>query len=384
MVSGLQEVHTELTKRNITFWVTTGEPKQEVVNFVKKHKIGAVVSDFNPLRIPNEWRNDVAKHILVSFVEVDAHNIVPCWVASDKEEYAAYTFRPKIHRQLAEYLVDIPRVVTHDVVYEKTPTLLDWQSVINLAIDDVPVVDWLTPGTKAGKKQADNFIANHLGRYAQDRNDPNLSGLSNMSPYVRFGQVSAQWLAMQVYTARAPKLSKEAYLEELIVRRELSDNFCFYNQKHDLVAGAHDWAQKSIAKHQADTRERLYTQDEFEGAETHDALWNAMQNQMVRTGKLHGWCRMYWAKKILEWTPDTQTAIDIALYLNDKYELDGRDPNGVVGVMWSICGVHDRAWTERPVFGKIRYMNFNGAKRKFDVAQYIATHSTENVSLFDE
>ena len=149
------------------------------------------------------------------------------------------------------------------------------------------------------------------------------------------------------------------------------------------MAGAHAWAQTTIAEHAKDTREFLYTCAQFEVGETHDELWNAAQLQMVTTGKMHGFMRMYWAKKILEWTPDTQTAIDITLYLNDKYEFDGRDPNGVVGVMWSICGVHDRAWTERPVFGKIRYMNYNGCKRKFDVAAYVAAYGPKPVALFE-
>jgi deoxyribodipyrimidine photo-lyase len=178
-----------------------------------------------------------------------------------------------------------------------------------------------------------------------------------------------------------PKDAKDAFLEELIVRRELADNFCYYNQQYDTVAGSHAWAQKTIAEHKDDVREHLYSRDQFERGETHDDLWNAMQSQMVTEGKMHGWCRMYWAKKILEWTKSTQEAIDIALYLNDKYELDGRDPNGVVGVMWSICGVHDRAWNSRPIFGKIRYMNFSGAKRKFNVSQYIDKYSKSS-SLF--
>ena len=167
------------------------------------------------------------------------------------------------------------------------------------------------------------------------------------------------------------------------MRRELTDNFCFYTADYDKVAGAHAWAQKTIAEHAKDTREYTYQRKELETAGTHDELWNAMQIQMVTTGKMHGWCRMYWAKKILEWSDNTQMAIDRALYLNDTYELDGNDPNGVVGVMWSICGVHDRAWNETPIFGKIRYMNFNGAKRKFDVQAYIHKYSAAN-TLFDE
>ena len=384
MISGLDEVQAELHSLGISFWVTEGNPGTSVSKFVKDHNIGAVVSDFNPLQFTDIWREEVAEKIPVSFVEVDAHNIVPCWVASNKEEFAAHTFRPKMHRLLKEYLVSIPKIKKHNYGYKKVPTAVDWEGIKKQVDSSVEPVQWLTPGAKAGKKRAKKFITSQLDSYAANRNDPNKLGVSHMSPYLRYGQVSAQWLALEVHRAKADKESREAYLEELIVRRELTDNFCFYNKNYNKVEGAHAWAQKTIAEHKKDAREYVYSFKQFETAETHDELWNAMQTQMVLEGKMHGWCRMYWAKKILEWTPDVQTAIDTALLLNDKYELDGRDPNGYVGVMWSICGVHDRAWGERPVFGKIRYMNFNGAKRKFDINAYIEKYSATTESLFDE
>jgi deoxyribodipyrimidine photo-lyase len=164
---------------------------------------------------------------------------------------------------------------------------------------------------------------------------------------------------------------KESFLEELIVRRELSDNYCFYNDKYDQFEGFHPWAQKTLNEHRGDKREYVYSLEEFEEAKTHDDLWNAAQMEMVRRGKMHGYMRMYWAKKILEWTESPESALEIAIYLNDKYELDGRDSNGYAGIAWSVGGVHDRAWNERPVFGKIRYMSYNGCKRKFDIKRYI-------------
>jgi deoxyribodipyrimidine photo-lyase len=174
----------------------------------------------------------------------------------------------------------------------------------------------------------------------------------------------------------------EFFLEELIVRRELSDNFCFYNPNYDSVAGFHEWAQKTLEEHRGDKREYLYNKDEFESAKTHDDLWNAAQSQLVQTGKIHGYMRMYWAKKILEWTKSPEQALEIAIFLNDKYALDGCDPNGYVGIAWSVGGVHDRAWTEREVFGKIRYMNANGCKRKFDTQKYIDTWQNGKTELF--
>jgi len=161
------------------------------------------------------------------------------------------------------------------------------------------------------------------------------------------------------------------YLEELVVRRELSDNFCYYNDLYDSVKGAASWAQETLQAHADDKREYVYTKTALEEGKTHDSLWNAAQKELTVLGKMHGFMRMYWAKKILEWTASPEEALEIAIYLNDKYSLDGRDPNGYVGCMWSICGIHDQGWKEREVFGKIRYMNYNGCKRKFDVDAYV-------------
>jgi deoxyribodipyrimidine photo-lyase len=385
MFTGLKEVQTELEKLHIPLVVLAGRAHSVASSFVAEHAIGEVVGDFNPLDFIDRRKQRVADSIAVRYTEVDTHNIIPCWVASDKEEFAAHTFRPKVHRQLPEFLVDIPAPQPHPHIFASQLPTVDWSALATTqSVDDTVLpVDWLQAGGAAAQRVLRAFIKDRLNGYDSDRNNPNLDSLSNLSPYLRYGQISAQRVALEVHDATAPKADKEAFLEELIVRRELTDNYCYYNERANQVAGAHEWAQKTIAEHKDDKREYVYTFAEFETAKTHDELWNAMQRQMMMTGKMHGWCRMYWAKKILEWTPDVQTAIDTALDLNDKYELDGCDPNGVVGVMWSICGVHDRAWTERPVFGKIRYMNFNGAKRKFDVTAYIERYG-DTSKLFDE
>lgn len=386
LLRGLAETAKTLAKKQIPFVLLEGQPQSSIGDFIRQQAVGELVCDFHPLRQPRQWRTDIAKKSAVRVTEVDAHNIIPCWVASDKQEFAAHTFRLKVHRQLKTYLTDFPTVKIQSVVGPITASAIDWTaSKQSLQADrSVAPVKWLIPGPQAAKKQTQNFITNSLDQYSEHRNDPNQAVLSNLSPYLHFGQLSAQWLASQVQQARDTSAdSRAAYLEELIVRRELTDNFCYYNAQYDSVAGAHPWAQKTIAEHAQDEREYIYGRKELEEGKTHDELWNAMQLQMVQEGKMHGWCRMYWAKKILEWSEHAQLAIDRALYLNDTYELDGNDPNGVVGVMWSICGVHDRAWGQRPVFGKIRYMNFNGAKRKFDVAAYIKTHTVKQ-TLFND
>ncbi len=378
MFRGLSEVEDELRALDIPFYLLQGKPEVTLSDFVAKHQVGQVVCDFNPLRFTDDWRVRVGATITVRLCEVDAHNIIPAWIASPKLEFAAYTLRPKIHRLLPEFLTKF-RMLEKQTVPATLSSQIDWEGLINEVVTDrtVAIVDWLVPGSIAAKKNLGIFCAERLDAYAEKRNDPTLNFLSHLSPYLHFGQLSAQRVALTVSGAVASKPSRDAYLEELIVRRELADNFCFYNSDYDTVPGAHAWAQKTISEHADDKREYVYTALEFEQAQTHDELWNAAQREMVTTGKMHGFMRMYWAKKILEWTPDAQTAITSALYLNDKYSLDGSDPNGVTGVMWSICGVHDRAWNERPVFGKIRYMNYNGCKRKFDIAAYMEKFSEE-------
>lgn len=385
MLRGLREVSETCASLNIPFVMLQGAPTETIPAFVAKYGVGEVVVDFNPLRFTDAWRREVGEALPVRLTEVDAHNIVPCWVASPKQEFAAHTFRPKVTKHYRQFAGSIPGITAHPYTAAVESSEVDWEALRTASsIDDsVPAVDWITPGPTAAAEQLQRFITEHLDTYATKRNDPNEAALSDLSPYLHFGQISAQRVATEVLAASADSESRDAFFEELVVRRELTDNFCFYNQQYDTVSGAHEWAQKTLAAHRDDPREHIYTRAEFESAQTHDPLWNAAQMQMVREGKMHGFMRMYWAKKILEWTNTPEYAIEVALYLNDRYELDGTDPNGVVGVMWSIAGVHDRAWTERPVFGKIRYMNYNGCKRKFDVASYIARYTEPDPDLFD-
>ncbi len=370
MIEGLKEVEIKLTKLNIRFVLLTGKPEEQIPDFVKEKNAALLVTDFNPLKIINRWKDKVKSKINIPFHEVDAHNIVPVWEASNKLEFAAYTIRPKIKKLLPEYLDDFPRIKKLSHV-KFTGNKTDWEKLYeSLEIDkSVKPVKNFGFGEKEANKILKKFIENKLKNYSVDRNNPNKNGLSNISPYLHFGQISAQRIALALNDFENDE-SVASYLEELIVRRELSDN-CYYNPNYDNFDGFHDWAKTSLNLHRDDRREFLYSLEEFESANTHDDLWNAAQLEMVSTGKMHGYMRMYWAKKILEWTKSPEEALEFGIYLNDKYELDGRDPNGYVGLAWSIGGVHDRAWGERPVFGKVRFMNYNGCKRKFDVKNYI-------------
>jgi deoxyribodipyrimidine photo-lyase len=370
MLKGLEEAAGELNSLQIGFAIATGSPPEELLRFCKEIKAGAVVADFSPLRNGQEWRTRVAKQAEVAMFEVDAHNIVPCWKASPKQEFAAYTFRPKINKLLETFLVPFPKLKPHPYQMHLAP--IDFVELKrSLRLDEsVMEVDWLVPGEKAAHKAFKNFAKTRLNIYDKQRNDPTVQAQSDLSPYLHFGHISAQRIAWELSQSHAPEQT-ESFLEELIVRRELADNFCFYNPCYDSIDGFPDWAKLTHKQHATDPRVYHYSDQEFEEAKTHDDLWNAAQREMVLKGKMHGYMRMYWAKKILEWTPSPKEALRIAIWLNDKYELDGRDPNGYCGIAWSIGGVHDRAWFDRPIFGKIRYMSYNGCKSKFSIKAYI-------------
>lgn len=378
MLRGLAEVEQDLTVKEISFRLLMGEPDVEIPKFVKKYKAAALISDFDPLRIKQEWKSKVMAKVAVPFYEIDAHNIVPHWIASPKLEYGAYTLRPKIQRLLPEFLYEPRKVLKHPVQWQESVGKVDWQKALkHLRINrKIPEVSWIKPGEKAARRMLRAFIKQKLTSYPEERNDPTLDRQSNLSPYLHFGQLSALRAALEVRASSASPEAKEAFLEELIVRRELSDNFCFHNAHYDNIKGFPEWAQKTLDAHAKDPRDYLYSLEQFENAETHDDLWNAAQREMVQRGKMHGYMRMYWAKKILEWTESPEQAMDIAIGLNDTYELDGRDPNGYTGIAWSLGGVHDRAWKERPIFGKIRYMNRKGCERKFSVQTYIDKYVT--------
>jgi deoxyribodipyrimidine photo-lyase len=373
MLKGLHQVARDLASLNIPFFLLTGDPAQELPRFAEEYRIGVMVSDFSPLRLVRNWKSAVAERIGVALEEVDAHNIVPCWLASDKAEYGAYTLRPRLQRLLPEFLEDLPPLSRQPVAWQGKRPDLRWDRVTTqLAIDlSVPEVTWLSPGERPARARLDYFLEHRLPHYGEGRNDPTLAGQSDLSPYLHFGQLAPQRVALEVKRRRGHDASREAFLEELIVRRELAENFCFYQPHYDTVGGFPAWAQKTLNEHRGDKREPLYSPEALESGRSHDELWNAAQRQMVRRGKMHGYLRMYWAKKILEWTASPEEALSLAIYLNDKYELDGRDPNGYAGIAWSIGGVHDRAWGERPIFGKIRYMSYNGCRAKFRVEVYI-------------
>jgi deoxyribodipyrimidine photo-lyase len=373
VLDGLQIVERDLANHRIPFFLLIGSPETVLPQFVKKHRVSTVVTDFGPLRLQRQWKKGVTDVMKVPFYEVDAHNVVPCWTASPKLEYGAYTIRPKIHRLLHEFLTEVPPLRTYPIPWDEQWPANDWgKARQSLRVDtSVEEVAGIKAGTKAGMALFHRFVESKLADYHEHSNDPTADVRSGLSPYLHFGQVSAQNLAfeLQRYDGHIP--SQEAFFEQLVVRRELAENYCWYQPAYDTVDGFPSWAKETLDAHRRDIRPYLYGGEQLELAETHDDLWDAAQREMMITGSMPGYLRMYWAKKILEWTSVPDEAMRIAIYLNDKYQLDGRDPNGYTGIAWSIGGVHDRPWSQREIFGKIRYMSFDGCRRKFDVGRYL-------------
>lgn len=372
MLEGLAETWRTADRLGLPFFLIQGDPSEEVPRFLREWRTSLTVTDFDPLRKKADWRSAAMNRCDSGFEEVDAHNIVPCWMASPKQEFAAATFRPKINRHLPDRLEFLPPPLSRSMSWPGEADTAGNQKI--LARYDEPTDGKWRGGSSQALSALAKFVGERLHGYGERRNDPNLDWTSGLSPYLHFGMISAQRVALTVMSAGAPRSDKDAFLEELIVRRELSDNFCFYNRSYDSTEGFPTWARATLRDHQGDRRDYMYNREELERARTHDPLWNAAQVQMVTEGKMHGWLRMYWAKKVLEWTETPAEALRIVISLNDRYEMDGRDPNGYVGAAWSIGGVHDRAWTERPIFGKVRYMNLNGAYRKFDADRFASRY----------
>ena len=370
MLEGLYEVEKSLKDRNIKFALWKNSPEIGATEI--SNGASLVVVDKGYQRIECGWRNYVADNIDCPLIEIETNTVVPVEEVSMKEEYAAATIRPKIKRIIGQYMAHLDPVKPI-----KSSSSMDFDS---LDIEDIDVLiksldidksvgtaPDLFGGTSEAKSHLDLFIKTKLDRYDDLRNNPNLHYLSNMGPYLHFGQISPLYIALKIEQTESP--GKDPYLEELIVRRELSMNYVYYNNNYDSFDGLPNWCKRTLGLHEKDARDYIYSIKDFENASTHDTYWNAAQNEMMHTGKMHGYMRMYWGKKVIEWSKSPKDAYETLTYLNDKYELDGRDANGYTGVAWCF-GKHDRPWAERKIFGNIRYMNDKGLKRKFDPDAY--------------
>ena len=358
-------------------------PRHSVLAVADELHAAIIIGDENPLREPERWRRAVAERARVAVLTVDADVVVPT-VLFAFEEYAARTLRPKLHRVLPLYLTEEPSGpaprATNPLPEGQRPdsdpvdpgaVLAAWTHLESVPL--VPPALRLAAGEAAALRQVDTFVADGLARYQTSRNHPDdASGTSRLSAHLHFGHLSPRLLARRVIAAPVPVESRDAYIEQVILRRELAINYTARNPRYDSYDGIRAWGRATLALHRADARPVVYNTEQFEHGLTHDPLWNAAQHEMVLTGFMHNYLRMYWAKKILEWTPDPAEAFDLCVRLNDRYQLDGRDPNGYAGIAWAIGGKHDRPWPGRPIFGTVRSMTSAGMKRKIDVAGYIA------------
>jgi deoxyribodipyrimidine photo-lyase len=375
---GLPDIEQDLQRRNITFLMRRA-PHESHEQLLSDVRAAFLIGDENPLRVPEQWRKQLASRIAIPFWTVDADVVIPSNLI-EKAQYGAYTIRPRLYRLLPDYLHlyenphanhawKRPHGFYSDSVHEDITR--DWT---NLDRSVAPVEAW-QGGTHAALKRLRHFTGKLLADYEAQRNHPETDCTSGLSPYLHFGHIGPLTIALAVEAAakadQTLRPARDSYFNELIVWRELAINFVRYTPNYDSSDCAEAWAKQTIAEHARDQREHLYTLQQLKAAQTHDPLWNAGQLQMLRHGWMHNSIRMYWAKKILEWTPDIATAMKYCIHLNDKYFLDGRDPNGYAGIAWALLGKFDRAWGERPIFGKIRYMSGASTGKKFDSRRYI-------------
>lgn len=347
----------------------------------------AVVDDYPAFVLPAVTRAALARtaDAGVPVLAVDDNGVVPL-AEMEKRHYAARTLRPVLHRLLPAYLHPLeerePRRADPDVAVPVEGLADDLRGATDADLDamvascdvdhDVPPSRRFPPGRAAGSARLDRFLADGLGRYAAESADPGSDARSGLSPYLHFGCLSAREVALRVLAAYAPGDDVDAFLEQLVVRRELAFNFCRFTpgERHASLEALPEWARETLAEHADDERPWLYGREAFERAETHDEVWNAAQRELLHTGTIHGYARMLWGKKIIEWSPDYESALETMIALHDRYALDGRDPATYANVLWCF-GLHDRAFGERPVFGKLRPMTTESTRRKHDVDRYL-------------
>lgn len=382
LLEAVPETSRRLSQRGIGYLFHLRRRRADPNNalYLLAERAALVVTDDYPVFIPREHNRSVPAKIGLPFIAVDSSCVVPMRLF-EKKEYGAYTLRPKLHRLLAAHLrpVDrvelrvpfkgkLPHAELHTTVTGDNIAALVAACEIDHAIKPVPAA---RGGRLAAEAQLRHFLENNLARYAANRNEPTEHATSGLSPWLHFGHISSLEIALAAKLHAAEHgFDVPEFLEELIVRRELAFNHALHAADAMALTNVPNWAQETLRKHDADTRTWTYTREQFESASTHEPLWNAAQKELLLYGKIHGYYRMYWGKKIIEWSKSHQDALDTMIYLHDRYALDGRDPNTYTNILWCF-GLHDRPWGEREIFGMTRFMSFEGMKRKTGVDAYI-------------
>lgn len=373
LVEGLAAVAPRLARRRVGFRVEVGPPPQTVARAAESAV--EVVTDRSYLRVPRQWRAEVAREVSIPFYEVETNLVVPVETASSKPEYAARTFRPRLHRHLEEFLLE-PHPVAARLDGRRLDAGVDLDDpgalLRSLALDaSVTPSPRFAGGETEAQRRLDRFVDSLLPDYAAARNDPGADGTSGLSPYLHFGHLSPITVVLAARQATGGRgAGYETLVEELVVRRELSHNFTWYTPDYDSYQGLPAWARQTLDEHRRDPRQHLYSREELVAARTHDPYWNAAMVEMRETGFMHNYMRMYWGKQILLWSESPEEAYATALHLNNRFLLDGRDPNSYAGVGWCF-GLHDRPWPERQIVGKVRTMTAGGLERKKDMDGYL-------------
>lgn len=380
LLQGVPETARRLRRAGIgyVFYLRrTRELRNDVLYQLAK-RAAAIVTDDYPVFIARDHNHHVPQKLDIAYYAVDSSCIVPMSQIAERQ-YGAYTIRPKIKRLLSRYLKRSDEIRVAHRFRSPIPEFHTNVSVANVPnlVAACEIDHSIKPalsfegGRLAAEKLLERFLAENLSRYARWRNEPSAHATSNMSPYLHFGRISTLEIALAVQDyARRHKLIADEYLEELIVRRELAFNYVRFVEDAGDLKNLPNWCRQNMKEHARDKRQSVYTAQQFEHAETHDDLWNAAQKEMLLCGKIHGYYRMYWGKKIIEWSPNYREAAQTMIDIHGRYALDGRDPNTYANILWCF-GLHDRPWPERPVFGKMRYMSREGMQRKTNTQAYI-------------
>ena len=329
----IEQAKTQFRNIGLDFEIIEKTPHE----IIKNINPAILIIDFNPI-----LKRDYLKKADFKIFEIDGHNIIPARFISDKQEYSASTIRRKIYYNIYTFLTEFRNLTSEKVE-----------------------ADYVL----------EDFIKNKLQYYSENKNNPSTDAISGLSKYLNLGFISSQRVALEVIRSGVKDINKEAFLEELIIRKELADNFCLYSKSFKDFSSISNWAKMSLDNHKYDIRPYIYSLEMLENANTHDKLWNATQTQLIKEGTIHGYLRMYWAKKILEWMSTADEALKAAIYLNDKFAYDAPSANGYVGILWAIGGLHDRAFADYPVTGKIRRMTYDSMKRKYDLSNYIKKYT---------
>jgi deoxyribodipyrimidine photo-lyase len=379
LIEGLRDVEQELKNLGIQLVVFEAPPDEAALRVAGEAVL--LVTDRGYLVHQRSWRATVADRAACPVRQVEGDLVVPIEEASGKSEWTAATLRRKIHRIWDQFLVfgDPSKAPRKDSLSIRISGAIrpDHELTGRLDVDrSVQPVSQFKGGSGQALSMLERFSKDSLKHYHSLRNDPGQDHQSHLSPYLHFGQISPLTIALRIKATRGvPAEAKDAFLEELIVRRELAFNFVYYEEQYDGYASLPEWAKATLYAHRKDKRPYLYSREQLDSAATHDPYWNAAMEEMRLTGKMHGYMRMYWGKKILEWSESPEQAFDTVLHLNNRYFLDGRDPNSYAGIAWCF-GKHDRPWAEQPIFGKVRYMVDTGLRRKFDMDSYLRRINT--------